>query len=102
MRGLVPPCCRLRRDTWQLVSSPAPPLVLLHASSLPSLVLLQESSLPLPSSVLSHESPPSSVLPSQESLSSVEAALQAAQLSAPAPHESSLELVGGGCGFDGG
>ena len=100
MRGLVPPCCRLRRDTWQLVSSlPSP--VLLHESSLPSSVLLHESS--LPSSVLLHESSvPSLVLPSQESLSSVEAAPQAAQLSAAAPHESAVELVGGGCGVDGG
>jgi hypothetical protein len=102
MRGLVPPWRRLPRETWQLVSSPASPPVLLQESSLPSLpVLLQESSLPsLP--VLSQESSLPSPLLSHESLSSVEAAPHAAQLSAAAPQESSVDVVGGGCVVGGG
>ena len=89
IRGLVPPCRRPRRDTWQLVSS-VPSLAVLQESSLPSSVVpAQESSLP------------SSVPPLHES--SLLEAPQAAQLSAAAPHESAVVLLGGGgCGVLGG
>ena len=100
MRGLVPPWRRLPRDTWQLVSSTESSPVLLHESSLPSLpVLSHESSLPSP--VLSHESSLPSLVLSHESLSS-DAAPHASQLSVAAPQESTVDVVGGGCGFDGG